>query len=120
MVQFVAHLSGSEPAAEWLANAERFTNHDAERFAKHHTERFAKHDAANHDAERLANPDGHHAVRGKPEPEPNVRAARPSPDAGDGQSAGDGLGNWELTVRGRCATGRSASAGWRLARARAR
>jgi hypothetical protein len=121
MVQPVPHLS-REPAAERLANrdAERFTKHDAERLTKHDAERFTINLAerlANHHAGRLAKPD---AVRGKPEPQPIAfHAARTSPDAGAGQPASHGLRHWEFTARGRCATGRSASAACRLRRARA-
>ena len=107
MVQPVPHLSRREPAAEWLANrdAEWFTKHDAERLANHDAERLA-----NHHAGRLAKPDSHDAFRAEPEPQLNAfHAACTSPDASAGQPASNGLRHWELTARGRCATGCSAS-----------
>jgi len=126
-------MSRGDPDAERLADgdAERFADADAdcqaERFADADcpAEWFADGDAerladcqaewlADGDAERLADCDATEicdVVLGKPEPQPNVfRAARPSPDAGAGKPAGDGLRHWTLAAGGRCAIGWSASA----------
>jgi hypothetical protein len=105
-------LSRCEPAAEWLAyrHAEWFAKSHAEWFAKSRAERLT-----NYDAERLANHDTndtYDVALGKPQP--NADPGRSSPDAGAGQLASDGLSHWELTARGRCATGRSASAARRM------